>query len=348
MLEGFRALIGTSLLGFFAVAPSSTNFTLKAYEFGTGGGGGSSASYNLQSVSGEQSLNGSSTNYALLGGLIGSEQANVPAAPTFTNPSNEYNRLRLVINTSGNPTDTRYEVAISTDSFATTQYVQTDFTVGSTDTIAQYQTASSWGGVSGVWIVGLQPSTTYQVKVRALQGQFTGSAFGPVATAATVAPSLTFSVATSLSGTPPFTLGFSDLGAGTVVTAPATAELGLSTNSVNGGVVYVRSSGSLSSTLAGYGIPSATADLGAVATGYGALVASTSQTSGGPMTAVAPYSGTGSNVGALGTSLQAILTTSSAVTGGTGSVSLKAKAEATTPASTDYTDTITFVASMLY
>ncbi len=348
MLEGFRALVGVSMMSFFAVAPSSTNFTLKAYEFGTGGGSGSSTSYNLQSSTGEQLLSGNSTNYALLGGLIGTEQANVPAAATFTNPSNEYNRLRLVINTSGNPADTRYQVAISTDNFVTTQYVQTDFTIGTTDTIAQYQTATSWGGVSGVWVVGLQNNTTYQVKVRALQGNFTGSAFGPSASATTVAPSLTFSVTTSLSGTPPFTLGFTDLGAGTVVTAPATAELGLTTNSVNGGAVYVRSTGVLSSALAGYGIPSTTADLGVVALGYGALVSASSQTSGGPMTAAAPYNVSGNNVGALSTSLQTILSTNNAVTGGAGSISLKAKAEATTPASTDYVDTITFVAAMLY
>ncbi len=348
MLEGFRTLVGVSLMSFFAVAPSSTNFTLKAYEFGTGGDSGSSTNYGLQFTTGEQSLAGGSTNYALLGGLIGTEQANVPAAATFTNPSNEYNRLRLVVNTSSNPSDTRYQVAISTDNFVTTQYVQTAFTIGTTDTIAQYQTATAWGGVGGVWVVGLQNNTTYQVKVRALQGNFTGSAFGPVASAATVAPSLTFSVATSLSATPPFTLGFSDLGAGTVVTAPATAELGLTTNSVNGGAVYVRSSGALSSALAGYGIPSATADLGAVSLGYGALVSASSQASGGPLAAVAPFNGAGTNVGGLSTALQETLATNTAGTGGTGSVSLKAKAEATTPASTDYVDTITFVAAMLY
>lgn len=337
------------LFGMFAASPTSTNFTLKSYDFGSGGGSSTSTNYALNGEAGEQSASGlGSTNFKINSGLPVLNEANVPAAPTFTNPSNEYNRLRIVINTSNNPTDTLYQIAISSDGFSTTQYVQTDNTVGTTNTVAQYQSYVAWGGATGVWITGLQANTSYQVKVRALQGKFSGTAYGPTASAATVLPSLTFSVATSLTATPPFAIGFSSLAAGAVTNGSATAELGLSTNALNGGVIYIKSTGSLSSALAAASVPSASADLSVVASGYGAIVTSASQAAGGPLSAVAPYNGSGNNVGVLTTALQPIVSSSSAVTTGAVSVTFKAKIDATTPAASDYTDTLTFVAAMLY
>lgn len=349
MFEVIKAAGSFMLIGLFAAAPSSTNFTLKSYDFGSGGGTSTSTNYGLNSETGEQSGDKqTSTSYGLAGGTQNTQNANVPLVPTFTNPSNEYNKLRIVIDTGGNPSDTKYQIAISTDSFATTNYVQTDNTVGVTNTIAQYQTYVAWGGGSGVWIVGLDSNVTYQVKVRALQGNYTGSAYSPAASAATVLPSITFSVATSLSAVPPFTIGFTNLTAGVVTNGAATAEIGLSTNSVNGGVVYVKSGGSLASAMAGSSITSATADLSVAATGYGAIVTSASQSSGGPFAAAAPFDGAGNNVGVLQTVLQNVLTTPGSVTTGLASVTLKAKVDAITPSATDYTDTLTFVAAMLY
>lgn len=349
MFGTVKAFLGMTTIALFAASPSSTNFTLKSYDFGSGGGTSTSTNYGLNSEVGEQSGDpSSSTNFGLGGGTQNTQNASVPTAPTFTNPSSEYSRLRLIIATAGNASDTKYQIAISSDSFATTSYVQTDNTVGSANTVAQYQTYASWGSGGGFWIVGLTSNTTYQVKVRALQGNYTGSAFGPTATAATVLPSITFSVATSLTPTPPFAVGFSSLAAGGVVDGTATADIGLSTNSLNGGVVYVKSSGSLTSALASFSIPSVTADLAIAASGYGAIVTSASQVSGGPFTAVSPYNGAGSSVGALATSLQNILATSTAVTSGTASVTLKARVDSVTPSAPDYGDTITFVAAMLY
>jgi hypothetical protein len=77
-------------------------------------------------------------------------------------------------------------------------------------------------------------------------------------------------------------------------------------------------------------------------------VSSASQTSGGPFTSVSPFNGAGTNVGALTTSLQPILSTAAAITTGTATIDLKAKAASTTPSSSDYSDTLTFVAAMLY
>lgn len=351
MLKGVLSIGLAGALSLFGAAPTSTNFTLQNYDFGNGGGSTSSSNYKLNVSTGTQSGDGSqsSTNYKVKGGLQSSQTSNVPPAPAFTNPSNEYSRLKLVINTGGNPSDTKFQVAISPDAFATTtRYVQTDNTVGSLNDSTTYQTYASWGGATGVWVTGLTAGTTYTVKVRALQGGFSGSAFGPTASAATVSPSLTFSVATSLTATPPFAITFASLPAGAVTTGNATANIGLTTNSLAGGVVYVMSTGGLTSSRASATIASATADLSVVSTGYGAIVSTASQASGGPFTGVSPFNGAGSNVGALTTSLQPILSTAAAITTGTATIDLKAKAASTTPSSSDYTDTLTFVAAMLY
>ncbi|MEI7632381.1 MAG: hypothetical protein WCJ60_03595 [bacterium] len=341
--------ISLMIAGLFAAAPTSLNFTLKSYDFGNGGDTSTSLNYGLNSETGEQSGSQlTSLSYKINSGNQNLQNANVPVAPTFTNPSSEYNRLKIIINTSSNPTDTKYEIAISSDSFSTTNYVQTDNTVGATSSVAQFQTYTSWGGASGVWIVGLSENTSYQVKVRALQGNYTGTAFGPTASASTVLPSLTFSVQTSLSASPPYSIGFSGLAAGVVSSGSATAEIGLTTNSNNGGLVYVKSTGALTSALASTSITSVSADLSVASSGYGAIVTSVSQSSGGPISSVAPFSGVSNNVGGLTTAFQKILTTSASLTAGVASVTLKAKVDSITPSSTDYSDSLTFVASMLY
>ncbi len=336
--------------GLFAAAPSSTNFNLKSYDFGNGGGSTSSSSYKLNVSTGTQTGNGTqnSTTYAVKGGELPTQNANVPPAPTFTNPSSEYNRLKLVINIGGNPTDTKYQVAISTDNFVTTKYVQTDNTIGVGGAVGTFQTYSSWGGATGIWVVGLDAGVTYNVKVRALQGNFSGSPYGPPASAATLQPSLTFSVATSITGTPPFAIAFASLPAGSVTSGTATANIGLSTNSLNGGTVYIKSTGGLTSAKAAFTIPSATADLSLATSGYGAIIASTGQTSGGPFTGIAPYNGASNNIGILTTTLKPVLSTATPLTSGTATITLKAKTDALTPSSDDYADTLTFVAAMLY
>lgn len=333
-------------------APSSTNFTLKSYDFGTGGGSTSSTNYKLDALTGSQTGNGTqnSTNYKVLGGELSTQHANVPPAAALTNPSNDYNRLKLVLNTGTNPTDTKYQVAISPDGFATsTQYVQTDNTVGSANGVATYQTYAGWGSASGVWVVGLASNTTYSVKVRSWQGGFTGSPFGPVASAATVGPTITFTVGTSLTPTPPYAVAFSSLAAGVVSSGNATINVGLTTNAQSGGIVYIKSANAgLNSASAAATLATASADLSASQSGYGALVSSVSQASGGPLVATAPYNGTANNVGALSVVAHPVLTTSAPITTGASTITLKAKADSTTPSANDYTDTITLIAAMQF
>jgi hypothetical protein len=350
MLGAIKLLTLGGLLGLFSAVPTSTNYTLKSYDFGTGGGSASSTTYSLNGVSGTQTGSAqTSTTYANGSGVVPTQNANVPPAPALTNPSSYYNQLKLIVATGSNPTDAKYLIAISSDSFATTQYVQTDNSIGTSLSISNFQTYSTWGGASGFLILGLSPSTTYQVKIKAIQGNFTESAFGPTASAATVATSLSFSVATTLTATPPFPVGFSSLAAGSVFNGDADASLTISSNATSGGVVYIKSkNGALSSALAGSSIASASADLSAAAKGYGAQVIATGQTSGGPLNSQAPFNGATNNVGALTTALQNILSSSAPITNGTATVRLKAKADAVTPSSTDYGDTITFVAAMTF
>lgn len=338
--------IGVSWM--LAAAPTSTNYILKTYDLNSGGNSGTSTNYQLNASAGSQSTSlQSSTNYGNLSGESGGVNANVPPAPAFTNPDSYYDRLQLTINTGNNPSDTKYLIAISTDGFVTTNYVQADNTIGSSQVIANYRTYASYGGASGFFILGMTPSTTYQVKVKALQGNFSGSAFGPTASAATVAPSLTFSVTTTLTSSPPFPISFTSLTPGSVISGNADAIIALSSNALNGGSVYLKDANSgLLSSLSSTTIASATANLAAANTGYGAQVTSTSQASGGPLASVAPYNGASDNVGLINTSLQSVLSTSGAITTGSANIRLKAKASNTTPSSTDYADVITFVAAM--
>jgi hypothetical protein len=339
------------LSGLFAASPSSTSFTLKAYDMGGGGGTGSSATYKLNGVSGTQTgATNTSSTYNVRSGEVSAANSNVPPAPAFTNPSSYYDRLRLILNTGNNPSDTKYAIAISPDGFATTtQYVKSDHSTGSTLALADYQTYAAWGGASGFLILGLQQNTTYTVKVKAYQGSFSGSGFGPTATAATVQPQITFAVATTATATPPFTLSFTGLTLGTVFNAINDASISLTTNALSGGSVYLKgANGGLKSDSAAYTISSSSTDLSSAARGYGAVVTAVGQTSGGPFVSAAPFNGAGNNVGALTATLQQVAATTSPVTGGSLTVRLKAKTDLSVPEATDYTDTLTFIAAMSY
>jgi hypothetical protein len=229
----FTFQVGMSL---FFVLPASTNYQLK--DFGYGGGGvanGTSTNYAIEGIVGEQNagkLDGAT--YDIGPGLQFTNQANVPPTPTFTNPSSYYNKLKIVLDTGGNPSDTKFAIAISTDSFASdTRFVQSDDTVGSTLGNEDYQTYTNWGGAGGTLIIGLVPGTTYQVKVKAMQGKFTETGYGPTASAATINPTMTFDIDVSASDTetaPPFATNIGSLIAATVTDSPEKIWVDFTTN----------------------------------------------------------------------------------------------------------------------
>jgi hypothetical protein len=342
--------IGMLLVGaLFAALPSSSNYQLHNYGYGSGGtGNATSTNYGLNATTGETSnAQSSSANYKTRSGNDNAQQANVPIAPTFTNPANYYNKLRFVLAPSNNPTDTKFSIAISTDNFVTTKYVKSDNTIGATLAITDYQTYAAWGGASGGLIVGLAPSTNYKIKVNAFQGKYTQTEYGPAATASTVAPSVTFDIdvsATDSKTSPPYATSFGSLLPAVVTNTPEKIWVDVITNGESGAKVYVSSTNAgLRSASKGFTLPSASADLSAAATGYGAQGSSATQASGGPLTISAPYNVVAQNVGILSSTIQEIFSSPAPITAGRGSFQLKAKAAALTPAAGDYQDTLTLV-----
>lgn len=341
--------VGLCLLFAF---PASTNYQLKDFGYGGGGvGNGTSSNYAIEGILGEQNedqLQG--TTYDLGAGLQYTNQANVPPAPTFTNPSNYYNKLKLTLDTGNNPSDTKFAITISTDNFVSdNRFVQNDNTVGATLGLEDYQTYSTWGGASGFNIIGLTAGTTYTVKVKAWQGKYTETGYGPSASAATVSQQLTFDIDVSATDTdtdPPFSTNFGDLLAGTVTDSPQKIWVDFTTNGESGGRVYVvASNAGLASSRASYTINAVTGNLTSLTEGFGAQGSSASQTSGSPFTIAPAYDLTSNNVSITDTTVREMFTVSGPVTGGRGSFLLKAKSSAVTPAASDYTETLTVIAS---
>lgn len=338
-----------------AASPASTNYELKDYTFGGGGTQDSdSTNYSIFGVAGETELGQPvSTNYKAGAGLIYTLLSDVPPAPTFTNPANYYNKLKLVINEGGNPSDAKYAITISTDNFAAdTRYVQNDNTVGATLGLEDWQTYASWGGASGINIIGLLDGTTYYVKVAAKQGNFTETGFGPVASVATVNPNITFDIdvsATDSDTEPPFAIAFSDLLAGSVVDSPQKIWVDLATNGESGGKVYVYAqNGGLLSAAKSYTITSTTGDLSSLSQGFGAQGSTATQTTGGPLSIESPYNGSSQNVGITNGAIRPIFTSANPISGGRGSFILKAKSSSVTPVASDYGETFTVIASAAY
>lgn len=334
---------------FLGAMPTSSNYQLHNYNYGSGGtNSSSSSSYLLNATTGQTGTNSSgSTNFQSKPGNVNAQQAYVPVAPTFTNPSNYYNKLHFVINPGTSPSDTKFSIAISTDGFATTNYVKSDNTIGTTRTISDYQTYAAWGSGTGQDVIGLTPSTSYQIKVNAFQGNFTETQYGPTATAATVAVSITFDIDVSASDTEtaaPYATSFGNLLPAIVTNSAAKIWVDIDTNAASGAMVYMNSSNNgLKSNTTGYTIASATADLSSASTGFGLQASTATQSSGGPLTISSPYNGVGQNVGLLDTALRQVFSATAPITAGRGSVVLKAKTAANTPSGADYQDVLTII-----
>lgn len=346
-------LVPLSLI-FFGAAPATTNYQLNSYGFGSGGTANSStATYSLEGTAGEiTGQTGTTANYNVKPGYVETQQANVPKLSSFNNNGNTYyNKLRFIIDQQSNPSDAKYALQISTTSNFSSDinYVKSDLTIGPTLTTADYQTYTAWGGGTGSDIIGLTPSTTYYLRVKATQGQFTESAYGPSSTASTVGPQLSFDIDVSASDTetgPPYATNFGNLLAGSVIDSPQRIWFDFATNANSGGNIYIYGQYiGLRSSAKNYTIASASGDLGSLSEGFGAQSASAAQTSGGPLSALSPYNGASQNVGLLDTTVRQIYSTSNPVVGGRTSILLKAKSQILTPAATDYTDVITAVAS---
>lgn len=222
--------------------PASTNYKLEQYGFGSGGTENSTSSnFNLfGQIGGVEFTNPSSSNFSVNSGLIETLQSNVPPAPTFTNPATNYDRLRIILNSGNNPSDALFAIAISDDNFTTTQYVQNDNTIGSTLGSEDWQSYSNWGGATGEFIRTLSQDTQYTVKVKSKRGAYTESEYGPIASAITLVPSLTFGISSE-------NLTFDNLNSSNSYTDTSkTTTLTTSTNAYNGYTIFAHESSPLS------------------------------------------------------------------------------------------------------
>lgn len=337
---------------FFLVLPASTNYQLKDYGFGTGGTDkSSSADYSLEAITGELSGNqSSSADYKVGPGMVFTGQANVPAAPTFDNPGGYYNKLRIIINPTGNSSDTRFAVAISTDDFLTTLYVQSDDTVGAALGLEDYRTYAGWGAASGTYVIGLAADTTYKIKAKAMHGGFSETGYGPVATAATVAQTLSFDLDVSAideeTGAP-YAIDLGSVSYGIVVDSAEKGWVDFATNGEMGGNVTISGANAgLLSPTAGYLVDALSGDLDASGEGFGVQGSSVAQSSGGPFLLDALYDQTGSVVGIADTTDREIFSSANPVSGGRGSFLLKVKTAQETPSGSDYGETLTLTASV--
>lgn len=242
------------LSDFIYAGPQSTTYELKTYDFGGGGTAETdSTNYSIQGTAGSIDLGKSdSTTYTIGAGLTFANQSNTPTAPAFTNPATNYDRLKIIIDNGNNPSDAIFAIAISDDNFTTTNFVQSDNTIGVTLGAEDWQTYANWGSGTGEFVRTLRPNTAYKIKVKAKNGKYTESTYSAESTATTSTPSLTFGVSAN-------TLSFNNLNSGNSYTdTTQSTTLTTSTNAYNGYIVYAHSTSPLTSgldTIADYSAP---------------------------------------------------------------------------------------------
>lgn len=182
--------------------PSSSNYKLRDFAFGSGGVvGATSQNYSMMGIAGEVANSKlASANYKVKGGLPYTVHPALPPAPNLTNVNSYYDRLQIVINTASNASDTTYAVAITkmTDTnWSLEKYVQSDGTLGNVLGLEDFKTYSNWGAATGTLIYDLEQNTMYKARVKARQGAYTETEFGPEATAQTQDPYLAFGASPS-------------------------------------------------------------------------------------------------------------------------------------------------------
>lgn len=180
--------------GHLALAQSlgSTNYQINDSEFDSAGGVSSSTNYQSQdAMTSQDESQVSSTTFNLFSGFIKRSFPHVPGTPTLVNTGGSLSTQLdfVVVQGNGNASDVEYAIAISSDNFTTTSYVQADDTVGATTV---WQTYTAWGGATGQRISGLTSLTTYKIKVKARYAANTETAFSSEASAATASGVQTF------------------------------------------------------------------------------------------------------------------------------------------------------------
>lgn len=312
----------------------SSSFIIKGDNLSAGGGDGTAPSFNaLVDINPFSDLS-TSASFSQEVGYNPRIRANTPYAPTLVNDAQYYDRLKITIDSSDNPTDTLFAVAISDDNFATVNYVQNDGTIAATLGTEDYRTYTSWGGASGSFILGLNQNTTYKVRSKALHGDFTETGYSNDSSeATTLVPFINLVVSDN-------SVTFGTLSSFSIATTTS-VNVTVNTNSYNGYQAYINDQGNGvngglyngSST-----ITSADMTLTPGTEGYGA------QASSGSAFIDTKYDVSGNQVGGLDVSTNTLFNNTSAVTGEFSTVVFKATISGQTQSGI-YSDIVYFTVS---
>jgi hypothetical protein len=284
-----------------------------------------------------------------------------------------YDRGKVEVDHQNNPIDTLYLVSLTNTDTNTEYFLQSDHSVATTYDIADYLTICQLHGVDsrdsacddagdGNFdedlqsnnIVGLAAATTYEVKVRALSGDFTETQYSPTANLTTVVPSLFLDLdigtTSGVENSAIYTVNIGTVNPGSAFTASDQIWLDLGTNAANGMNTYVRD---LHTGLynGSFTIPSESEDLATDPNangGFGLKTLTSTQAALGPVLLDSTYNTGGADaVGAVTTSDDLIFYTQESggnrgpVAEGRTSVAVKTRITGATPSGA-YTDTVTF------
>lgn len=275
-------------------------------------------------------------------------------------PSGCYDRARFEIGVNGNPSDTLYEIQISEDNFVSDiRYIDGNtFWPESipTHNLADFLTKADWEATI-FNIRGLKTGATYSIRIGALHGDFTQTTLGPISSSTTSSGSLFFDIdiekqnGISAENNPPYVISF--IGAYELIggSAPITAEnriwLDAGTNSQGGFAIVTRGlNGGLKSNTTGQTITSATTDLNSATHGFGLQSEYINQDTYphlGSITTTPDYSGSGNNVGIVGTIASKVYESDRPVFNGRMGLKVIAKPGSNIPAGTDYQETVFFI-----
>ncbi len=249
------------LLPVAAVAQTinSANYKVEDSIFDSGAENSNSANYRSRDSIGDIETGSSvSTTFKTILGFQPGAYPGIPAQPSLTNTGGTlYNSLDFVIATgNGQQIDTTYAIAISSDNFVTTYFIQTDDTINTT---AVWQTYSGWSSGTGERVTGLLPSTTYKIKVKARYGVDSESGYSLEASASTIGPTLAVAIAGVSSGTTiagqtttvtstATTMGYGSLTVGDGSPNIAAQTVTVTTNATGGYTSTVQQDGNLRTT----------------------------------------------------------------------------------------------------
>lgn len=281
-----------------------------------------------------------------------------------------YDRAKIEIDTQGNPADTLYIIEISTDNWTTVNVIDGNTRVPKpliSKSISDYKTMSAWEAApwNSFNVLGLRPQTTYQVRLRALHGDFTETANSPTKSFTTASPTMQFDInianAFNSSTNPPHVVNFGKILPGTISSTVLqnTVYVKLSTNVHTGALVFVSSANNgLYSNDSNYTIPSIDSlDLSSEISGFGAKISSHQAIPNTTFGIATRYNnGALNQIGSILSAPQLLMCSDSnathdCVSGDTSwvdsfeaRVDLLTKAAPNTPSVNDFSETITFTA----